>query len=379
MLQATLLVNGVVVTEMTVDAPILPNVAAPLLVGDRGYGGWALKGSMDEVALYAARLTVAQLRAHYEAGIHAATSGSYPSLVTSDGAVEYLRLDDAGLAPSVNAAGNNGTLGTAWTGTYAGGGSVLGNAMIAKATVGPRPEAFPGLESGNTAVAMPSGWVTSPKLVLGGRVTAFAWINREEISTTGDLSWPAWLGGGGLHLNNGNVSNPDAELRYHWNGEKWDWGSGLFVFANIWTFVALVVNPEMATIYMSDGTTLQSSVNTSAHAPMVVTSPPGFGGNQPDRADRNFIGQIDEAAVFDRALSLEEITAIYNGAFKTGPVPPSALVLSTTGDRYVLSWTSGVLQSSPTLSGEFKDVPGAASPFVMVPSGATDFYRLRSN
>jgi len=378
-LTVRLVVNGVEVKTATAASPVLPNTAAPVLVGDRGYGGWTFKGSIDEVAIYPTGLTVEQLASHYAAGTNPQTSSNYPNLVTTDGAVEYLRLNDQPTPPSDNAAENRGTLGSAWTGSYSGAGSTLGNPLIAKGTVGARPEAFPGLGADNTAVAMTNGWVSTGSAPLGNRVTALVWINRQEVSTTGDLSWPAWLGGGGLHLNNGNVSNPEAELRYHWNGGEWGWSSGLFVPPNTWTFAAFVVEPDKAVIYMSEGSSLLSATNTVSHAPMVVTSNMSFGGNQPGRADRNFIGQLDEVAVYDRALSGDEIATIFASTFKSGPVPPSTLTLTSTGGEYLLQWTSGVLQSSATINGAFSDVSGAASPYRMTPSDAQRFYRLRSN
>jgi hypothetical protein len=73
----------------------------------------------------------------------------------------------------------------------------------------------------------------------------------------------------------------------------------------------MVVEPTKATFYMSDGTTLRSAVNTTTHANMVVTSPPGFGGNQPGRADRTYLGQLDETTVYDRALTQSEINTLF--------------------------------------------------------------------
>lgn len=378
-LTVRLVVDGVEVKTATAASPILPNTAAPVLIGDRGYGGWTFKGSIDEVAIYPAGLTVGQLAAHHAAGTNPQTAADYPNLVISDGAAEYLRLNDPPTPPSDNAAENRGTLGSAWTGTYSGAGSTLGNPLIAKGTPGARPAAFPGLGADNTAVAMTNGWVSTGSAPVGNRVTALVWIHRQEISTTGDLSWPAWLGGGGLHLNNGNASNPEAELRYHWNGGEWGWSSRLFVPANTWTFAAFVVEPDKAVIYMSEGSELKSATNAVNHAAMVVTSGMSFGGNQPGRADRNFIGQLDEVAIYDRALSGDEIATIFASTFKSGPVPPSALTLTTTGGEYLLQWTSGVLQSSATLGGTYSDVAGAASPFRMTPADAQRFYRLRAN
>ena len=300
------------------------NTSLPLRIGGAGNdtdaaGVNAWMGGVDEVAVYSTVLTPDVILSHYQNGINAARGTAYDALVQASTPVGYWRLNDpVGLVPP--APKNSGTLGTAWNGSYAG--------DITPATVGPRPPVAPGFESGNLAVAMTNGYATSPQLPLGiNTVTVTTWINRQAVSTTGDLSWPAWLGGGGMHLNNGTAATPAAELRYHWNGTMWDWGSGLFVPSDVWTFCAMVVEPTQATFYMSDGTTLRTSVHTATHTPMVVTSPPGFGGNQPGRADRNFIGQLDETTVYDRALTPSEI----NTLFMQGTGAPLRLQLNPGG------------------------------------------------
>lgn len=379
-LQVSLLVNGIVVTNVEAAEALIPNYAAPLLIGNRGYGGWIFRGHVDEVALYPAALPPARLASHYRTATNAATSATYRAQVRGDGAVEYLRLDDAGLPPQANATANQGVLGQIWTGTYVGAGPNLGNPLALPGIAGPRPSELPGLDATNASLSLTNGWVTSPPLPLSDHVTAVCWLNRAEVSTTGDLSWPAWLGGGGLHLDGGTASNPDAELRYHWNGLQWDWGSGLKVPANVWTWVALVVEPDQATIYMSDSGVLTSSAHTEVmHAPMIVSSPPGFGGNQPDRSDRNYIGLIDEVAVYDRALAKSEIETLYASALSAVPGSPSPLEISEEDGRHVLTWTSGALQSSSSLSDAFRDVDGATSPYPVNSFGANIYYRLRPN
>ncbi|MBL9175353.1 MAG: immunoglobulin domain-containing protein [Verrucomicrobiales bacterium] len=369
----TLYVNGVVVATETSAAAVLPNTAAPLLLGDRGYGGWTFPGSLDEVAVYPVLLGAGQVQSHYQAALQAATAPGYRSLVVGDGAVVYLTLDgDAD--PTI--ASNLGTLGGAWNGIYQGAGTTVGDPLISTGGTGPRPADFPGFEPGNLAVAMTNGWVTSPDLPLGNSISVLCWIRREDISTTGDLSWPAWLGGGGLHLNNGNAGNPDAELRYHWNGDQWGWESGLWVPPNVWTFAALVIEPDKATLYKAVNGVLESAVNTATHAPMVVMSPPGFGGNEPGRADRDYIGLLDEVAVYDRALTAAEVAAIVASSTSTAPVPPGILDVSGTPGAYVLTWTSGILQSSKSLSGPYAAVPGASSPYPLPGSGDGLYYRL---
>jgi hypothetical protein len=140
----------------------------------------------------------------------------------------------------------------------------------------------------------------------------------------------------------------------------------------------MVVEPEQAVFYMSNGTELLSSTNVASHAPMIITSAPGFGGNQPGRADRNYIGQLDETAVFDRALTPSEVSALFDRALGTGPLPPSAITISRANNEVTLTWTSGVLQESATVGGTYTDVASAPlSPFKVTSSAGQRYYRLR--
>ena len=61
------------------------------------------------------------------------------------------------------------------------------------------------------------------------------------------------------------------------------------------------------------------------------------------------------------------------------PPEPSPLVLTKSDGVHRLTWTSGALQSSDTLSGTYSDVAGAASPYPMVGTESQKFFRLRSN
>jgi hypothetical protein len=288
--------------------PFTPNGGVPLRIGAAGNdteqsGVNGFVGGVDEVAIYNKILTPAEIQNHYANGIDPLRSKPYATLVQESAPVGYWRLNDAaGLTAPIN---NSGTLSAAWTGSYGG--------SVTPGTDGPQPATYPAFEATNHSVTVNSGYAMAPQLTLGSSATVVTWINRADSFTTGDLSWPAWLGNGGMHLNNGTTSGqgPYAELRYHWNGQQWGWGSGLVVPANIWTFCALVVEPTQATMYMSDGTALLSAVNSATHTPMQVNSMPGFGGNQPGSPGRNFIGALDESAVYDRALTPSEINALF--------------------------------------------------------------------
>jgi len=281
---------------------IVPNTAAPLIVGDRGYGGWTFSGSVDELAVFGSALTANQLAAHYQNGQDANRTTPYATLITSDGALEYLRFDEP---PYPGSAANSGTLGSAFNGKHTGVDIHLNQA-------GPRPPEQPGLEADNVAVSMTNGFVSAPLCtnLNVNTLTVAGWLKPQEIPSGSDLGFPCWLGDGGMHIENSS-GRPTRELRYHWKGGQWGWGSGLVAPADIWSFVAMVVTPTNATFYLSDGTTLKSSVNIATHAALAVSSPLGFGGNQPGRSDRTYRGGLDEFAVYDRALTQSEINTLF--------------------------------------------------------------------
>lgn len=298
--------DNVAMTQPEIDAiRIVPNTLAPLIIGDRGYGGWTFAGSIDEVAVYPSALSGTVVQSHYQNGTSASPVTPYQTLIASASPVEYLRLNDS---TPVNVATNSGTTGATGNGNYADGGGQLGNPQLSRGTVGPRPPTTPGLEANNTAVSFTNGYVASQILPMSDSVTVTGWVNRQNPSSGGDLSWLAWLGDGGFHML--DEQNP-GELRYHWKGGKWDWSSGLVVPEGVWTFCAIVIEPTKATIYMSDGNVLRSAVNDTTHAAAANTSPVSFGGNQPGNAGRTYIGSLDESCVYNRALTSSEINTLF--------------------------------------------------------------------
>ena len=60
---------------------VVPNQYGPVLIGNRGYGGWNFDGDIDEVAIYGSALSAGDVLAHYQNGTSASPSQSYSSLV----------------------------------------------------------------------------------------------------------------------------------------------------------------------------------------------------------------------------------------------------------------------------------------------------------
>jgi hypothetical protein len=125
-------------------------------------------------------------------------------------------------------------------------------------------------------------------------MTLSAWIKPEGGSTE-------WRGiifaqGTGIRI------NPDGELRYHWNGGKWDWSSGLIAPTNQWSHVALVITPTASKLYLNG----QLATNISNHSVLNFTNP-FYIGIEPTYSSRTFLGQIDEVCIYTRALTTDEV------------------------------------------------------------------------
>ena len=86
--------------------------------------------------------------------------------------------------------------------------------------------------------------------------------------------------------------------------------------------------------------------------------------------DRAFQGRIDEAAIYNTALSAAQVLSHYvvgqNGL---------VLILDRSGSPS-LTWPVGTLQHADTVNGSYTDVPSATSPYAL-PVGGAKYYRLR--
>ncbi len=82
-------VNGAEVLATTAAAPLIPNFAAPVLLGNRGYGGWGYVGALDEVAIFPGVVPTATLASHYANGIDAGRTTPYATLIQASSPLAY--------------------------------------------------------------------------------------------------------------------------------------------------------------------------------------------------------------------------------------------------------------------------------------------------
>jgi PKD repeat protein len=94
----------------------------------------------------------------------------------------------------------------------------------------------------------------------------------------------------------------NLEVRYHWNDNYWSWGSGLYLKANEWNHVVLVITPTSGTVYVNG----VAKVNNGTHNAETFSSATMIG-YDPNGGARYVAGKVDEVCIYNRALSQNEI------------------------------------------------------------------------
>lgn len=136
---------------------------------------------------------------------------------------------------------------------------------------------------------------------LATEATFLIWLYRNgaQLGTAGLIFYSSSLAG----LNfNGTTNN----FGYHWNAGQFTYNSGLQPPSLAWAMGALSVYPDKAvfTLCQASGTT--TATNTATHTAVTLN---GFRiGHTIGTASRYFKGNIAIAAIYNRALSPEEIT-----------------------------------------------------------------------
>ena len=97
-------------------------------------------------------------------------------------------------------------------------------------------------------------------------------------------------------------------------------------------------------------------------------------GQRSDLQFSTFVGTVDDTAFYNYALSPAQIVSHFNNAVKVTASPLSG----PAHNKLVISWPTGTLLSSHTLTGTYTAVPGATSPYTNTISTTNTFFKVQT-
>ena len=187
-----------------------------------------------------------------------------------------------------------------------------------------------------------SSYVETPALNLyTARATLLAWVKRSgSLSSYAGIVFCRGTTAAGL-----DVRGTSNQLGYHWNNDAgtYNYVSGLTLPDGQWVLAALTVETNRAIFYLGQTNgVIQTATNNYTHVVQAFDGPLAVA--RDSAGSRYFSGTIDEVCVWNRPLTLAEISQILtngiNGASFAGgrPVPPpGSFTWTGASDAY---WTN---------------------------------------
>jgi hypothetical protein len=316
-----------------------------------------------------------------------APANLFESAASAEGAVAFYPLNETGDPASsyVIAVDNAG----GFDGVY---GSMVQDGNPLYNIAGPQPsDGFPAFSDTNTAAFFTTdvpdfeSQITVPPLYLNtNTVTLTAWINPFE--QQGAYAGIVFCRGSGdmvagldfIAFTNATVTSID--LGYHWDNDAntYTWQSGLMPPINQWSFVALVVTPTNATVWLMNTNGITSATHTYNHVVQAFDAQTTIGNDPYDSTgSRGFYGAIADVGILNSALSQAQVTALYNAALNVPP--PLPIQIAETGGHTQITWSwpgAASLLQATNLAGPWVTNSGATSPYYVTPVQPQQFYRL---
>lgn len=310
-----------------------------------------------------------------------ATATGYAATVLADEPVVYLQFEeDIG----ATVAQNLGSLGAPANATYKPGASTTA------APSGLVPPAYQGFTPANRAATF-----TGSERLTVSEVDVFAALGTNVLKGAAGLTIEAWV--------NPNFTAGRGTLvtQQGGNGVGWLWvgpnnmqfasgGTGFggnngypFPHNTVWHHLAAVMDETGHKIYF-DGNQVFSGGNNPAgpasasDADVII----GGGGDVWSNGEEValFKGQMDEVALYRKALSPADLKRHFDAAIGNVPLGPNEINLITLSQGHVIiDWNvGGVLQSATNVAGPYADVPGAiAPPYANLLPTQPTFWRVR--
>ncbi len=287
---------------------------------------------------------------------------SYSAAALANGPAGFWQLSETG-DPSTGTlsaadSSGNGLHGTYGISSYNGYYNVLS----------PQPPQYQGFAVNQGALQTTPGdinsVVTLPALNLSSTVvdtTIAMWINPyQQPPADGGLFFDRSGGAStaGFGFGGQDTTLGLTRLGYNWNDSNstWSWNSGLYPPIGSWSFVALVVQSNRATVYLyyidpnTSEPVLASAVNNVNHSPVTWSGPgPRWIGGDQNNVNRTFPGQISGAVIYNKALTADELLGMFAGGLGVNGFAPS--VTAHPKNQYALAGSTISLRATVGGSG----------------------------
>jgi len=254
---------------------------------------------------------------------------------------------------------------------YVGGNDGTHGASDILGVPGPLPaDGFAHFEGGNLAAQFPGNVgataLAIPALTAGGETvsgwTVTAWIKPSVIPT--DRAGIVVMGNSGLRLygsGNGLSILWENSIVTH---------TGIVPPLNQWSFIAMVLSPSGASVYMATNGGWQTFSDSVVRGAIPLAS--GYVGSDRAIAGRYFEGAMDEVSIYKTALSPSAVANLFNGV--VAPPEVTMSIESTPGGIQV-SWPQGTLLESTNLLGPWT-TNAASSPLLIPSPTGNKFFRV---
>jgi hypothetical protein len=319
-----------------------------------------------------------------------AGSYAYGAAVLAEGPLAYWPLNDTndpstGVSPAYDASGNG------YFGLY-GVNSENGFNGDGDGIVGPESPQFAAFPATNAAlgtfIGVPSCFVSaSAGTMTASNLTYAAWIYPTgPVENWAGILMDRGAKGTGFGFGGTEDATGMSELGYTWNAnnaDTWDFNSLLFPTANQWNFVAMVIEPSQATLYLIGTNGVVKSTNN-----VIPHDTEEFGvawhiGNDfdsgVDDGTRVFPGDISSVSVYLAALSGNQIVTLADIGLGITPPPPAVTVdiakSQSVPGSLTLTWSQGTLVQTTNLAGPWT-TNAATSPYVIAPTNSHMYFKV---
>jgi hypothetical protein len=299
----------------------------------------------------------------------------YARFVVADNPVAFWRLDEpTGSTVAVDAVGSfNGTYGPSATAT-----APVFNFQVPTGI--PHETDAAVNMSGGAVVKIPYALELNP---VTGPWSFETWLRPTFLDSVNFITpyssmWNSDFGG---HLFGWNVYEHPAG---YWTFNAFNGGGGGsftsdFIHhplqTNLWYHMVITDDTTNLNYYVNDVLAVVLNVATFGFIQNGINGDPSVAGaatvlgQRSDNAFNPYIGDMDDVAVYNYALTAVQIHDHF--------VNNTKLTIAKSGANVILTWPVGALQASPAVTGTYTNVPNAASPFTTPLSSSPKYFRLQ--